>query len=351
MSRFAPYERVRYKRFKGFDFPEVDLNYDGDNDSPPWRPGRVGDLVRPPRPVKTESVETALRPAEKDTTRKKEEGTSYTSGPMDEETGQRAAFPVPKGRPNIQTAENEPPLTAADYLSSVRVETSKLPKFKSAPRETPIGLLPSSLPKKPTTGVIIVPEKKPEELAPEKRPKESEPEKRPKESEPDKTPKELEPFAVNIEWHNDFMKRFNRAREELAKYEAARAKDDSSGEPVEWPVTMSGWREFLNKSKPTLSLLGKLDKTTATCTLPAYLCKWLSPHVSEALSEWVFAVFVKIPDTVLADEMSELRRMAKKAIRLRRQTDDITSLYTIDMIVSIVAGFYYQYDLVSNLPQ
>lgn len=142
----------------------------------------------------------------------------------------------------------------------------------------------------------------------------------------------------------------------------------SSSNPV--ATNFNEWKKFLtveSKISPSPSLLYYLD-ITFNFRLIDYACKCLSKNISGQLSKWIYALLLKLPDTLEADDIALLRDLAKKCINIKNKSKskgkgksatmvnsikssgevvlDPTTSMCIDTTVSIISGYYGQLDLI-----
>lgn len=257
---------------------------------------------------------------------------AYTSGPINADTGQRSAFPIPAG--TAPSNLENPPLNAADYLNRVNKEASSRPcivhvQRPQQQRVVQFGgrtLKSYSDGPTPTAAVPVVHQTTPPAVA--------------------KT------FTADMTWYRSFLITFKHAKSTLLSLPHTPLPKRYS-DPEVIPQTASKWREFfLNpENPPTVSLVNSFDHALLM-KLIAYLHKWVSASMSPLLSRWIYALLVRLPETLTGDEIAILRELAKKCILVRNNPSQPLTQVTIcclDMTISIVAGVYSQKDLITNL--
>ena len=249
--------------------------------------------------------------------------TGFTAGPLDKDVGQRPVFPISSKASQIIDG---PPLNAMDYLEIVRKEALSRPAFVSAPENfkstVPIGrkaLISYTEDVIKSVDRSVFTNAKP--LNPELS------------------------YSVNLEWHNAFMTQFKKYKGQAKEQELAKLH-------IELPQTFSKWRVFVMDAKnvPSSSLVSSFDHQLKIRLL-GYFNKWVSSRISDELSCWIFAILLSLPDVIVGEEVAVLRDLSKKCILINSNPHrpmTITTKYTIDMIVSVVAHYYGQRDLVVN---
>lgn len=118
---------------------------------------------------------------------------------------------------------------------------------------------------------------------------------------------------------------------------------------VDLPQTANEWRKFiLENDLPSLDFFYSLLDHSTAFKLVVYCTKWLNISTSEHLSKWIWYLFVRIDNTLDPNEISVLRDLGKKACKLllkvTDETNEITQ-FTISMIITVVANYYGQKDL------
>lgn len=255
---------------------------------------------------------------------------SYTSGPINVDTGQRSAFPVAT-EDDDDDMEN-PPLNAMDYLRRVTKEANTRPSLvyvqrPQKPRVVQFGgrTLKSYADSGPETTVPPIVQQ------------------------PAKPIIETTSLTVDASWYRSFLTTYSHAKLALSKLPKTSFPHKYSGD---MPQTASKWREFfLNaENTPTVSLVKSFDHELLF-KLIRYGQKWMSASMSPLLSRWIYALLVRLPETLMGEEIAILRELAKKCILIRKnpsQSLTPTTQCCLDMTVCVVAGFYSQKDLIKN---
>jgi Survival motor neuron (SMN) interacting protein 1 (SIP1) len=248
-----------------------------------------------------------------------------TSGELDLESGQRSAFPT------IQCTEvkGDVPLNPTDYIALVRSEAAKRPPFVWSSGNSlvvPAGrrTLKSyedgvSLNSAPASGSKLVSQSG--------------------------TIRTTLPYAIDSNWHFLFIEKFEHVKECALSVSAEGMQTPA----VVIPDTMAKWRLFMldDAHPPTLSLVKSFSVGTIV-TLLGYQTKWISTRLSERFTQWIYSLLVCLPSVLEGKDIAILREMAKKSIKIRIRPDkplDTNTCYALDMIISIVAGYYRQHDL------
>ena len=315
------------------------------------------DAFNPPSPPSSQSLPLPSSGSTK----------SHTSGPIDFDTGQRSAFPIPVSAPTSNL--DGPPLNVMDYLSRVNKEASARPcivhisrpqlqqqnqqlqqpqlqilhnvvqfggrTLRSYSDDLPLPI-PTSRPPEvlvidiPASSSVTIPTTRSESL------------------------------IIDLTWHNSFLDTFRKARSTLAKTNTNAnmniALPDRYTDPNALPQSFSKWRQFfLDPENPPIVSLVTSFPHALLLKLLTYCQKWVSGNMSPLLGRWIYALLVTLPDTLTGDEIAVLRDLAKKCIAVRNSNRAAqpllpqSTVFCLDMTVSIVAGFYAQKDLISNL--
>lgn len=135
--------------------------------------------------------------------------------------------------------------------------------------------------------------------------------------------------------------------------ELLRLKDevdaDDKIDSVTEPATSAAWRKLMLETSPTFSFINSLSPSTRF-KLVVYSTKWISSNIPACLSKWIWYLFVRIPNTLDANEVSVMRDLGKKAVKL----NDVESLsevtrFSVEMIVLVVGVYYGQRDLLDGM--
>ncbi|KAA8898672.1 hypothetical protein TRICI_006489 [Trichomonascus ciferrii] len=258
-----------------------------------------------------------------------------TSGPMDAEFGQRVAFPgldnVDRG---VDSIDNGPPLSVEDYLRTVKTEASSRPSFVVAKDKAVRPVVP------PGRGVLRSYEQH-----------QAEDDGIPHGRQIKKTTRRpVAPVEIDGNWAVLFLEQFSRTKEDISR---GLARVETLNE-VELPQTFSKWRQFVlsPENAPHLSLLKRLDHALVV-KLIGYCHKWVSSKMAPELAQWIYSLLVLLPDTVIGDDVSTLRELAKKCIQVKQNPHwplNPVTAYTLDMVITIVARYYKQLDLLQGDP-
>lgn len=273
---------------------------------------------------------------------------SHTSGPLDVGTGQRSAFPV---QPNLGSINlDNPPLNASDYLRRVSKEANdrpsivhvKRPQLQSQPQPPRIvqfgGRTLKSYSDDPIPASIAL-SQTPTVTA----------------TTPAAPTTPATSLTINLDWHKSFQATFSATKSPFNSISnhhhlplPARYADPNS-----LPQAFSKWRQFFldPQNPPIISLLASFPHALLI-KLIGYCHKWVSGNMSPLLARWIFALLARLPDTLTGDEIAVLRDLAKKCVLVRNnplQSLAQTTTICLDMTVSVVAGYYGQKDLITNL--
>lgn len=303
---------------------------------------------------------------------------SYTAGPLDLETGQRAAFPLPTLDASLLRSmrAGAAPVSALEYLARVRHEAAARPTFMHtlrgaapepwAPRAQPdppgsVGkaaakqsLRPYALPAQ----VAAPPPQNPCVVVPDPALRLSTPT---GVQHPAHTLAASYAAADTLQleraWYDAFLSSFLASRRRLAETLAALPEPDSA------PQGFGEWKKLLvhtSTTAPTAALLRGLDVPTAR-ELLAYVRRCACSRVPRPMARWTFALLLWFPDTVDARDAALLRDLAKKCLHVRNKMQEkreeavrvsrvvVESRLCLDATVAVVAGLYGQKDLVSLL--
>lgn len=216
----------------------------------------------------------------------------YTQGPLDEDFGSRAAFPMEGSEEVVQ------------YLQSVRTE---------ALNDVPISFSRSV---KEKIGAPITTQEVPK---------------------------------VNEAFRNWADVVVGKLMEEKEKMKNTPVSDSTA---YEFPETAGSWRKLIMETEPpNYGYFSCLTHSTVI-KLIVYATKWLSANTSPSLSQWLFALFVRLDRPLDQTETAIVREVAKKALRIHERANgelNTTTRYSIGYVVAINALYYGQQDLLSEL--
>lgn len=237
----------------------------------------------------------------------------YTSGPSDPHSGQRSAFPI--GRLTIlQSDLSTPPVNVADYLARVQKEASEIPAVTRVAK--------SSSSNQPE--VTNQSHSKTRGFGYE------------------------DTMKIDSKWYRQFVKAtFPATRARLLLHSAA-GKGPKSITHKDLPQSLVDWRKHLLTHSPSSLFLHALPHSVLL-TLFQYACKWTTTNMPPQLCSWIYGMLVVLPDTLDGQEVSLLRRLAKKCIAVHMKQDHRPTIQVecfLKFTVSVVAGIYAQSDLI-----
>lgn len=256
--------------------------------------------------------------------RRKIEAENYTQGPLDEQFGQRRAFPL--------TESTEIGTDVLQYLRSVRSEAENDRPFYATERSTNA----DSSPPKPQS--FILPQedvdKVIEKLLLEK-----------KSHEPAEEASEtfIPISAVSTE---------ETGEEALDIEQVEPEQDETQSQQSSIPQTASQWRNLVFTTEPDAEFLSLLEHTTII-KLIVYYTKWLLTLMPLNLSMWIFATFVRLDNSLNYAESTIVRDLGKKAKKIFtnvRTDENVLSAvkHTISMVLAVVGNYYGQRDLLEE---
>lgn len=117
------------------------------------------------------------------------------------------------------------------------------------------------------------------------------------------------------------------------------------------PKTTADWRKYLLQEPPEIGYFFTTLDRLSVFKLIAHITRWLSINSRPTLSQWVWKIFLRIDNTLDANECSTIRDLGKKAYKTKlKQVEsdkdvDAISKYTVDMVLVIVGKYYGQLDL------
>lgn len=233
-----------------------------------------------------------------------EEDQGYTQGPLDETFGQHSAFPI----------EQDDDSDVMKYLTSVRQEAE-------------------------SDRCVYFVERKEEEAT--------------EDEIGEATMQAVEDIVVGeielheaIQWRDNLLHNFLSLKDEL-KTHISRINQAHNLLVDPLPQTAVAWRKLVfQNTPPTVDLLFNSVDHSTTIKLLIYCTHWLSINIPENLSKWIYMLFLRLENILDHSEVSIVRDLAKKAIKLREK-ENLTSIskYTMDMVISVVGIYYRQRDL------
>ncbi|KAG5355729.1 hypothetical protein CJU89_5437 [Yarrowia sp. B02] len=237
----------------------------------------------------------------------------YTAGPLDEDTGQRSAFPLEEvGDLDLDGT----PTDVAQYLAQVKREANQSPAFTTVGGQRRAAN-PSAYSKQYTDMSAV------------------------------------KPLSVVNEWRVEIRKSFMELRKTVQAHGDERPELPAD---VELPSTFSKWKTFISGStapEPTLQFIASLPHQQLFMLLE-YCHKWLGPKISRGLSIWLTGLLACLPDILDASEQASVRNLGKRALEIlqnpkyNRLTD--VTVFALKSVVIISADVFHQHDLVETAP-
>ncbi|CCH45985.1 Survival of motor neuron protein-interacting protein [Wickerhamomyces ciferrii] len=114
-----------------------------------------------------------------------------------------------------------------------------------------------------------------------------------------------------------------------------------------FPENFTEWRSYFIQNPPTKAIISNIDHEL-NLKLIIYSSKWLNNNTPEKISQWIYALLVRLSDVLLSNEMSNLRELGQRAKKINLKGDDIVSELsraTNDFIILIISRFFGQRDL------
>lgn len=125
--------------------------------------------------------------------------------------------------------------------------------------------------------------------------------------------------------------------------------------PVEVPQSAGAWRSLVfSQSPPPMSFFNSTLEHTTIIKLIVYYTKWLLVSMPVTLTEWIFVTFVRLDNGLDHTELSLVRDLGRKARKLRTKFLEgkseglnipAVAEETVDMILAVVGVYYGQRDL------
>lgn len=237
----------------------------------------------------------------------------YTAGPLDEDTGQRSAFPMEQ----VADLDLEgPPLDVAHYLAQVKKEASNSPAFTTVAGGHRAAASPSAYSKQYTEMSSVT------------------------------------PLTVVNEWRVEMRKSFMELRKTVQAHGDERPELPAG---TELPSTFSKWKTFISSStavEPTLQFIASLSHQQSFMLLE-YCHKWLGPKISRGLSIWLMGLLACLPDILDASEQASVRNLGKRALEILQnpkynRLTDVTE-FALKSVVIVCADVYHQHDLLETV--
>ncbi|EMG45714.1 hypothetical protein SBY92_003498 [Candida maltosa Xu316] len=160
-------------------------------------------------------------------------------------------------------------------------------------------------------------------------------------------PVESQSEGVSNVWFDKVLEEFLFIKQQLQSTRHIPVSDTSI------PATTSEWRKFLLEEPPEISYFFTAMNRQDNFKLLAHITRWLSITSRPTLSQWIWKLFLRIDNTLDANETSTIRDLGKKALKIKaKQSEsetevDSISKYTVDMILIIIGKYFGQLDLLS----
>lgn len=235
---------------------------------------------------------------------------SVTAGPLNLLTGQRGALPIAAQSTsavalNYEEESSALPEDAVSYLLSVR-SVILLVHFK---------ILDCAIVQLLTMFCRREADSRPSFVR-ASRPQRSQPTSQAQPSEPCDSQSILRDVAVSKKWHEYTMKQYKISR---SVFTSSCASQSPSLTRSELPSSLSSWREFIQSpehppSMKTLSILEQED----VFRLFKYYQRWITGSMSLEMSNWLYALLVRVADIVPAHEISILRQLCQKCMSVKQ---------------------------------
>lgn len=140
------------------------------------------------------------------------------------------------------------------------------------------------------------------------------------------------------------------------KYEIDKQRDASNptydiNATSHWqkPKSLSSWRSHIYENPPPpINQLRILTQGDCMKLITA-MSRWLSPSVSENFCKWVLVVLLSLGDILDFQDMSMLRGLAKKALKILTWQVSTSIEYIGNLIVLVIGYYHRQLDLIDQL--
>lgn len=242
----------------------------------------------------------------------KDPNKQYTSGPLDPYSGQRSAFPI--GKLSILNSDlSTPPVNVADYLARVQKEANEIPAVTCVTKSCSSSKTVTSSHSNTTSRGFG----------------------------------HQETMKVNAKWYRQFVKATFPATRARLLLQSAGGKSSKSIVQKNLPQSLVDWRKYLITHTPSSLFLHALPHSVLL-TLLQYACKWTTANMPLQLCSWIYGMLVALPDTLDGQEVSLLRRLAKKCILVQTKHEKLVVEVQcfLTFTVSVVSGIYAQSDLI-----
>ncbi|AOA62812.1 Hypothetical protein PP7435_CHR2-1263 [Komagataella phaffii CBS 7435] len=148
---------------------------------------------------------------------------------------------------------------------------------------------------------------------------------------------------VHITWHHDYTEYFKARQEKLSIL----GKEIEGDEKFIEPSSAQLWKKYVFETTPDDRLIVAIP-FDVKFKMIIYFTRWLNKTLNANLIKWIEITLESLPELLEGTEISLLRNLAKKAIKLRGNDLDSTSLSVMDEIISIVGDVYHQRDLLEG---
>ncbi|ANB12328.1 SMN family protein Yip11 [Sugiyamaella lignohabitans] len=271
----------------------------------------------------------------------KSEGAN-TAGEIDLDAGQRSVFPgIPQ---NISApSAGGPPLSALEYIQSVRFEARSRPSVVSVVPAA-VGDDLESVENMEINGMEC------EELDPTTdHISHGSVVEAVVDVEKTSAVSVVSPVGIDLEWHTEFSEKMKSIREVWSADESreGQAGGKTAASTTAKPQSLKEWRLYLMNCLPTPLNVRSVSLPDALFIL-SHCHKWMTPNLAPELSRWVFALLTRLPPVLNGDDISLLREAARKTHIARndqQRSPDAATKFTADIISSVAASFYGQTDL------
>lgn len=236
----------------------------------------------------------------------------YTSGPLDPYSGQRSAFPI--GKLSILNSDlSTPPVNVADYLARVQKEANEIPAVTCVSKSCSNSKTVTSSHSNTTSHGFGY----------------------------------QETMKVDAKWYRQFVKATFPATRARLLLQSAAGKSSKCIVQKNLPQSLVDWRKYLITHTPSSLFLHALPHGVLL-TLLQYACKWTTANMPLQLCSWIYGMLVALPDTLDGQEVSLLRRLAKKCILVQTKHEKLVVEVQcfLTFTVSVVSGIYAQSDLI-----
>lgn len=268
---------------------------------------------------------------------------SHTQGPLDEQFGQRRAFPI-----DVPSDEHDD-MSVFLYLRSVREEAENDRVFYAT--KTPIDTTDDAIPEVEShqnqSPQLLVQQEDIDQIT---KTLILEKDKLPNQATDNNTFIPVSSLIADTGSEEDMGRESEAEDLDPNQHDGnSESNRQSSTETPSVPQSAGQWRELVFTTAPSTDFLLLLEHTTVV-KLIIYYTKWLLTLMPEKLSKWIFATFVRLDKGLNFAEVSIVRDLGKKARKLLTKAHDDDALsstvkYTLAMVLAVVGAYYGQKDL------